>query len=125
MSWDIVATLAVTGIAVFLFATEKMRMDVVAILVLCSLVLLGQVDTKSALSGFSNSATVTVTAMFVLAAGLQNSGALDSVGSLLAKVKSPWLFLLVLCGVNAAVSPFVNNTAVVAVLIPIFFPFNP
>lgn len=53
MSWDIVATLAVTGIAVFLFATEKMRMDVVAILVLCSLVLLGQVDTKSALSGFS------------------------------------------------------------------------
>lgn len=43
MSWDIVATLAVTGIAVFLFATEKMRMDVVAILVLCSLVLLGQV----------------------------------------------------------------------------------
>lgn len=82
-----------------------MRMDVVAILVLCSLVLLGQVDTKSALSGFSNSATVTVTAMFVLAAGLQNSGALDSVGSLLAKVKSPWLFLLVLCGVNAAVSP--------------------
>ncbi|HDV7284055.1 Na(+)/dicarboxylate symporter [Mannheimia haemolytica] len=119
MSWDIVATLAVTGIAVFLFATEKMRMDAVAILVLCSLVLLGQVDTKSALSGFSNSATVTVTAMFVLAAGLQNSGALDSVGSLLAKVKSPWLFLLVLCGVNAAVSPFVNNTAVVAVLIPI------
>ncbi|QLB17708.1 sodium:proton symporter [Mannheimia varigena] len=119
MSWDIVATLAVTFIAVFLFATEKIRMDAVAILVLSSLVLLGQIDTKSALSGFSNSATVTVTAMFVLAAGLQNSGALDSIGGLLAKVKTPWLFILVLCGVNAVISPFVNNTAVVAVLIPI------
>ncbi|QLD33537.1 SLC13 family permease [Mannheimia varigena] len=119
MSWDIVATLAVTFIAVFLFATEKIRMDAVAILVLSSLVLLGQIDTKSALSGFSNSATVTVTAMFVLAAGLQNSGALDSIGDLLAKVKTPWLFILVLCGVNAVISPFVNNTAVVAVLIPI------
>lgn len=119
MSWDIVATLAVTFIAVFLFATEKIRMDAVAILVLSSLVLLGQIDTKSALSGFSNSATVTVTAMFVLAAGLQNSGALDSIGSLLAKVKTPWLFILALCGINAVISPFVNNTAVVAVLIPI------
>ncbi|TLU75170.1 SLC13 family permease [Mannheimia varigena] len=119
MSWDIVATLAVTFIAVFLFATEKIRMDAVAILVLSSLVLLGQIDTKSALSGFSNSATVTVTAMFVLAAGLQNSGALDSIGGLLAKVKTPWLFIFVLCGVNAVISPFVNNTAVVAVLIPI------
>lgn len=119
MSWDIVATLAVTAVAVFLFATEKMRMDAVAILVLCSLVLLGQIDTETALSGFANSATITVTAMFVLAAGLQNSGALDSVGSLLARVQSPWLFILTLCGINALISPFVNNTAVVAVLIPI------
>lgn len=119
MSWDIVATLAVTGIAVFLFATEKLRMDAVAILVLCSLVILGQVDTATAFSGFANSATITVAAMFVLAAGLQNSGALDSVGSLLSKAKSPWIFLLTLFGINAVISPFVNNTAVVAVLIPL------
>ncbi|MDD0824565.1 SLC13 family permease [Mannheimia sp. AT1] len=119
MSWDIIATLAVTGIAVFLFATEKMRMDAIAILVLCSLVVLGQVDVGAALDGFSNSATIAVTAMFVLAAGLQNSGALDSIGRILGNVKSPWLFILVLCGINAVLSPFVNNTAVVAVLIPI------
>lgn len=119
MNWDIIATLLVTLGAVILFATEKMRMDAVAILVLCSLVLLGQVDTQTALSGFANAATITVTAMFVLAAGLQNSGALDSVGNLLSKVKSPLMFLLVLFGVNALLSPFVNNTAVVAVLIPI------
>lgn len=119
MSWDIVATLSVTIVAIILFATEKIRMDAIAILVLCSLVILGQVDVAAALDGFSNSATIAVTAMFVLAAGLQNSGALDSVGRVLGKAKSPWLFLLVLCAINAALSPFVNNTAVVAVLIPI------
>lgn len=119
MSWDIVATLSVTIVAIILFATEKIRMDAIAILVLCSLVILGQVDVAAALDGFSNSATIAVTAMFVLAAGLQNSGALDSVGRVLGKAKSPWLFLLVLCAINAAISPFVNNTAVVAVLIPI------
>lgn len=112
-------TLLITGVAVFLFATEKIRMDAVAILVLCSLVIFGQVDSKTAVSGFANSATLTVAAMFVLAAGLQNSGALDGVGSFLGKVKSPMMFLLVLFGINLVMSPFVNNTAVVAVLIPI------
>lgn len=119
MNWDIVLTLIITFGAVILFATEKIRMDAVAILVLCSLVVFGQVDGKTALSGFSSSATITIAAMFILAAGLQNSGALDSIGSLLGKVKSPMMFLLALFGINALLSPFVNNTAVVAVLIPI------
>lgn len=119
MNLDMILTLLVTSAAVFLFATEKIRMDAVAILVMCSLVVLGQVDGKVAVAGFANSATLTVAAMFVLAAGLQNSGALDGVGSLLGKVKSPMGFLLVLFGINLVISPFVNNTAVVAVLIPI------
>lgn len=119
MTWDIVITIGIAAAAVVLFATEKMRMDAVALLVLTSLALLGQVNTEEALSGFSNAATVTVAAMFVLAAGLQNSGALDGIGSLLGKVKSRWLFLAALFAVTAAVSPFVNNTAVVAVFIPI------
>lgn len=92
MTADIVITLAVALIATFLFATEKMRMDAVAILVLASLALFGQVSPQEALSGFSNSATITVIAMFVLAAGLQISGALDGIGALLGRVKSPLAF---------------------------------
>src|SRR5690606_28308979 len=63
--------------------------------------------------------TVTVAAMFVLAAGLQNSGALSGIGNLLARAKSPLQFLVILFIVLAVIAPFVNNTAVVAVFMPI------
>jgi len=119
MTIQIAAVLSIALAAMLLFATEKLRMDAVALLVLASLALTGLVDTQQALSGFSNSATVTVAAMFVLAAGLQNSGALAGIGSLLGRAKSPLQFLLILFAVLAVIAPFVNNTAVVAVLMPI------
>ena len=119
MSLQIGLVLLIAFVAVVLFSTEKLRMDLVAILVLTSLTLLGLVGVGDALSGFSNSATVTVAAMFILAAGLQNSGALSGIGTLLGKAKSPFQFLLILFAVLAVIAPFVNNTAVVAVFMPI------
>lgn len=119
MTADIAITLGITLAAVVLFATEKIRMDAVAVLVLCALLATGQINLEEALSGFSNPATITVAAMFVLAAGLQQSGALNGIGTILGKVKSRLMFLLVLFAATALVSPFVNNTAVVAVFIPI------
>lgn len=119
MTVEIMLVLGVALIAIILFATEKLRIDAVALLVLFSLVILGLISPSEALSGFSNQATVTVGAMFVLAAGLQNSGALSRIGSLLGQAKSPFLFLLALFAVLAVVAPFVNNTAVVAVFMPL------
>lgn len=111
--------LAVLAGAVYLFTTEKLPVDLVALLVLASLLVLGLVTPSEALSGFSSEATITVAAMFVLSAGLQASGALHSLGRLLAKVRWPWLFLLVLMLVVGPISAFVNNTAAVAVFLPI------
>lgn len=119
MTIDIAVVLGIALVAVALFATEKLRMDAVALLVLASLAVVGLVDVGQALSGFSNPATITVAAMFVLAAGLQNSGALSGVGSLLGRAKSPLQFLIILFLVLAVIAPFVNNTAVVAVFLPI------
>ncbi|MEB2318372.1 MAG: SLC13 family permease [Pseudomonadota bacterium] len=119
MTIDIALVLAIALVAIALFATEKLRIDAVALLVLTSLVLTGLIDPGQALSGFSNSATITVAAMFVLAAGLQNSGALSGIGNLLGRARSPAQFLLILFAVLAAIAPFVNNTAVVAVFMPI------
>ena len=87
MEMDALLTLAVLVGAVALFVTEKLPVDVVAMLVLASLLVLGLVTPAEALSGFSSEATITVAAMFVLSAGLQASGALHSVGRLLAKVR--------------------------------------
>lgn len=119
MTIEIVTVLFIALTAIVLFATEKLRMDTVALLVLGSLALTGLVAPSQALGGFSNPATVTVAAMFVLAAGLQNSGALSGIGSLLGRAGSPLQFLIILFAVLAVIAPFVNNTAVVAVFMPI------
>lgn len=119
MTLQIAIVLFVTLAAMILFVTEKLRVDVVAILVLLTLALTGIVTPQQALSGFSNSATITVAAMFVLAAGIQSTGALAAVGRLLAKSRSPTVFLVVLFLITAVTSAFINNTPVVAVLIPV------
>jgi di/tricarboxylate transporter len=111
-------TLAVLAGTVYLFVTEKLRVDVVALLALASLLVLGLVTPREALSGFSSQATITVAAMFVLSAGLQRSGALQGVGDLLAKIQWGWLLALVMMALVAFTSAFINNTAVVAVLLP-------
>lgn len=119
MTTEIAVVLGLALIAIVLFATEKLRIDAIALLVLSTLAILGLVTPEQAVGGFSNPATVTVAAMFVLAAGLQNSGALSGIGDLLSKARSPVQFLLLLFLVLAVIAPFVNNTAVVAVFIPI------
>ncbi len=119
MTLQIALVLGIAAVATILFVTEKLRVDVVALLVLVSLALLGLVTPTEALSGFSNEATIAVAAMFILAAGLENTGALAGIGRLLTRSRSPTVFLLVLFGLLALISPFVSNTAVVAVFIPI------
>lgn len=119
MTMDIVLVLLIAIAAMALFVTEKLRVDAIAILVLVSLTLLDLVSPSQALSGFSNQATITVAAMFILAAGLQNSGALAGLQSLLGAARSPLQFMLILFGLLAVIAPFVSNTAVVAVFIPI------
>ena len=119
MDLDSILVLLVLGGAIVLFATEKLPVDVVAVLATCSLLVLGLVSVEQALSGFSNEATLTVAAMFVLSAGLQQTGALRALGELLARIRSPRRFTLAVMGTITPVSAFVNNTAAVAVFLPL------
>ncbi len=119
MGLELWLTLAVLVGAVYLFVTEKLPVDVVALLVLSSVLVLGLVTPAEALSGFSSQATITVAAMFVLSAGLQRSGALQGIAEMLARIRSGWLFALVMMGTVAFISGFINNTAAVAVFIPL------
>ena len=83
MTVEIGLVLAIAVVAILLFATERLRIDAVALLVLSTLAILNLISPTQALSGFSNQATITVAAMFILAAGLQNSGALSGIVRLL------------------------------------------
>ncbi|HLT43651.1 MAG TPA: SLC13 family permease [Luteimonas sp.] len=116
---DLWLTLAVLVGAIALFVTEKLRVDVVALLVMTALMVTGVITVPEALSGFSSQATVMVAAMFVLSAALQRNGALVAVGEILSRIRWRWLFLLVMLVLVASVSAFINNTATVAVFLPL------
>ncbi|MEO8998086.1 MAG: SLC13 family permease [Rhodanobacter sp.] len=119
MSWQAWATVAVIVVAMGLFASEKLRIDLVALLVLAALVILGIVSPVEALSGFSNEATVTVAAMFALSLGIERSGALEPLSRLLMRIKRPWLLTLALMLAIAPLGAFIKNIALVATFLPL------
>jgi di/tricarboxylate transporter len=119
MAWEAILTLCVLAGTITLFATEKLPVDIVAVLALSALVILGLVTPDVAISGFANDATITVAAMFVLSAGLQRTGALSSIGRLFARAKRPWTFVSLVMLAVIPISAFVNNTAAVAVFLPL------
>jgi di/tricarboxylate transporter len=112
--------LAILVGAVVLFISEKLPIDLVAVLVLGTLLAFGLVTPEEGISGFSSPATVTVAAMFVLTAGLQKTGAAGAVGRLLVRLgRNHFLALMVVMGTVGVMSAFINNTAAVAIFIPL------
>jgi len=121
MSLENILILAVVVGAMALFVTEKLRVDLVALLVLVVIVVLGLIKPDQALSGFANPATATVAAMFVLSAGLARTGLVDWLGRSINKIagRSPTQLLIILCLTIALISAFIVNTATVAIFIPV------
>ncbi len=120
MSLQAILVLGILVGAVALFVSEKYPIDFVALLVLGALLALGLVTPEEGISGFSNPATVTVGAMFVLSAGLQKTGATAVVGQLMVRFgRNYFTALIVIMGTIGVMSAFINNTAAVAVFIPL------
>jgi di/tricarboxylate transporter len=121
MTVEIAFVIALLIIAVVLFASEALPVDLVALVVMAALLLTRIITPQEGISGFSNEATVTIAAMFVLSAGLFNTGAVNFVGVWLAKVGKVnfWLALVTMMIGIGSVSAFINNTAAVAIFLPI------
>jgi len=121
MTPEIALTLAILTIAIILFVSERLRIDLIALLVLASLALTGLVTPTEALSGFSNPAVVTVWAVFILSAGLSRTGVANAVGRhVLRLAGSGEVRLLVVIMLAAGVmSAFMNNVGVAALLLPV------
>jgi di/tricarboxylate transporter len=116
-----ILVLAIVVVAVVLFFTEWLRMDLVALLVLGTLAITGLVTTEQALSGFSNPAVVTVWAMFILSAGLLNTGVAEVIGrTALGWVGAGEARTIVVVMLTAGVlSAFMNNIGVAALMLPV------
>lgn len=121
MTLEIGAVLTITILAVVLFASEKYPVDLVALMLMATLLLTGIVTAEEGISGFSNTATVTVGAMFILSAGLFKTGVVNFLGAQVIKVfrVNFWLAIATTMVVAGGLSAFINNTPVVAVFIPI------
>jgi len=121
MSIDAIITIGVILGAVILFATEIISIDLVALLVMVTLILFGVVTPEQGIEGFSNKATITVAFMFVLSAALLKTGALQFLAFRLSNMfrNNFNLGMLLMMVLVAIISAFINNTPVVAIFIPV------
>ena len=120
MSFENTLVLIIIAVAVLLFITERLRVDVVAMLVLTLLIITGLVTAEEAFSGFSSPAVITVLAVFIVSGGLTRSGVADQIGSLILRVAGTSqlrMTLLIMLGVGV-MSAFMNNIGAVAILLP-------
>jgi len=123
MTLDMIITIIVIVISMILFATEILRVDLVALLIIVSLVISGVISPYEGVQGFSNTATITVAFMFALSAAMLKTGALQFVAHKLSVLfeKNFYLAMGLMMGMIAFISAFINNTPVVAVFIPVIF----
>ncbi|MFN0084457.1 MAG: SLC13 family permease [Blastocatellia bacterium] len=121
MTYEIILVFAVAICAVVLFATEKLSVDLIALLIMASLLIFGIISPDEGISGFSNKATVTVGAMFVISAGLFKTGAVSYLGKFTSDIfkRNYWLGLITVMIAVGFFSAFINNTPIVAVFIPV------
>ncbi len=119
MSIAMFTILALVVATVILFVTEALPIDLVAIIIMATLILGGIITPEEGIAGFSNIATVTIAALFVLSAGLSKTGAVDFAGILLTRLgrRNFWFALVVMMLAIGAISAFVNHIALVALFI--------
>jgi di/tricarboxylate transporter len=120
MTVEIALTLGLVAVAIALFVTERLPVDVVALLLLLALVLTGLLTPVEAFSGFASSAVIAVGAIFVVSAGLFQSGLAGRMGDLMVRLagRSETRMIALLMVGAAGLSAAMNNVAAVAVLLP-------
>jgi di/tricarboxylate transporter len=120
LTFEIGLTLTIIAVASHLFATEKLRVDVIAMLVLITVGLTGLVSADEMFSGFSNPAVITVWAVYIVSGALFRTGVADFLGEQIIKLagnSEPRLVAVIMltCGTMSA---FMNNIGAAAVLLP-------
>ncbi|MFQ5433429.1 MAG: SLC13 family permease, partial [Anaerolineae bacterium] len=120
MSLDNILILTILGGSLVLFISERLRVDVVALLVLTALILTDLVTIEEAFSGFSSPAVVTVWSVFIISGALYRTGMADSLARAVLRLAGPNpLRLTVVIMVTAGVmSAFMNNIGAVAIMLP-------
>lgn len=121
MTFEIGLTLGMLFVAIVLFVTEVIRADLVGLMVLFSLVVVGLVTPLESISGFANPAVITIWAVFILSAGLAQTGVSRMLGAQLLRLagRGESRLISVLMTSTALLSGFMNNIGVAAMFLPV------
>jgi len=119
VSSDAIITVVILAVTIALLVSDRLRLDVVAMLSLLALALTGIVPVDVALSGFANPTVLMLAGLFVVGAALTQTGV--AVGRRLERVAGPTeaRTIVVVMATTAAVSAFMSSTGTVAILLPI------
>lgn len=120
MSFELIFTLGMLVCLILALSQDKIPVEIVMLVALLGLVCAGVLTMDEALSGFSNPAMLTIAALFVIGAGLQATGAIETLSRAFLGQPKKGTPLLRLIGPVAGLSAFMNNTPLVAFFLPIF-----
>ncbi|NDJ78803.1 MAG: SLC13 family permease [Chloroflexi bacterium] len=120
MSLEMWYTLAILIIAIVLFVTEWLRVDIVALGVVVALMLTGVLTTGEAIAGFSNSVVIIVAALFVVGGAVRLTGLASMIGQRILAIAgdNETRLVVVIMAASAILSGFISDTGTVAVLLP-------
>jgi len=113
--------LLILGGGLYLFVSERLRVDVTAMLLLLALVLTGLLDSKQALSGFASEPAIIVAAVFVISGGLSATGITERLGHWISRAagRSESRAVAVVMPAVAALSAFTHHVMVTAMMLPL------
>jgi di/tricarboxylate transporter len=118
---EIAWVLIIVGGALLLLISDRIRVDLIALMVLGTLALAGLVTPTQALSGFSSPAVITVWAVFIMSGALARSGIANRIGRQVLRVAGNGEARLIAAVMLSAglMSAFLNNVGVVALMLPV------
>lgn len=123
MSPELLNPLLVGLVILFLliaFLREWTKPDIAVIVAVSVLLAMGQLDSKQILSVFSNSAPITISALFIISAALEKTGCVARLAQWIGKAagQNERKLLAIIMAAAVLISPFINNTPVVMVMMP-------
>lgn len=118
---DLWLVFGILGATIALFASDRFRLDLVALLALLSLLLTGVLTPAEALAGFADPVVIMIAALFVVGGAIFETGVADAAGRWLGTVagKDPTRLLVVVMLATALLSAFLSSTGTVAVMLPV------
>lgn len=121
MTIDMLIVFGLLAITIILFVSDKLRLDLIALMGLLALMLLNILTPQEALAGFADPVVLIIAGLFVVGGALVQTGVADRMGTWLGRVAgtSEVSLIVIIMAVAALLSGFMSSTGTTAVLLPI------